>query len=107
MIDNIGVEKVAGHRSILRPEVVSRVRSRLDPTRGEAPKAVRMPPRAGGSPMRLRRVWFKDAPVVGPESEKDHSLNPLVSPRLGSLTLSGATAKPRPVPEPLLRGLLR
>jgi hypothetical protein len=50
----VGVPMVAGHRLMTRPEVVSRVRSRSIPTRGEARKAAKTPPRAGGSSIRLR-----------------------------------------------------
>lgn len=52
--DDVGVEEVAGHRSVSRLGSRGRARSRSAPTRGERRRAARMPPGAGGSPVTRR-----------------------------------------------------
>src|SRR5262249_22608178 len=50
VVDDVGIEKIARHRSTLRPCSRGRVRSRSAPTSGERRSAARMPPDLGGWP---------------------------------------------------------
>ena len=66
--DDIGIKKVACHRSTLRPSSRGRLRSRSAPTRGERRNAARIPPAFGGSPATACCMVRRSCPASGPSS---------------------------------------
>src|ERR1035437_1099457 len=96
--DDICVEKVAAHRSTLRPATTGRVRVRSAPTRGYRRNALRMPPFLRGSPETVRRTVARIRTDSGPLSASRRA-----SDRISSRSVLSPRTSNRAIPRWLRR----
>jgi hypothetical protein len=104
LLDHVSVEKVACHRSTLRPSSLGRRRSRSAPTRGERQSPARMPPAFGTPPATACCTVGRSCSAVS-EQARIRSLSPrALESRNGQCRVS----QPGPIilDRPLLRAII-